>query len=214
MALSEAAKDSYAFEHRQASPATVEMIDKVMQHSSIKPQIKAAILLAWLAASRVGDVLQLKRSNVNLSGNDLNVTFCRGKTIRIREPYNVPTKVSPSHRHILEDLLANKRPSDFLFHADSIMDRRAMGTQVRESLKLVDPRLTQPSLRIGALQLMAVNGVNVDVMLNFSGHTTKQMLYRYIGWGKLCKVNRDAAAVGAALLAGFDQETQASSRTA
>jgi hypothetical protein len=76
----------------------------------------------------------------------------------------------------------------------------ALGPQVRQALRAVDPALEQRSLRRGALLTMAAAGVSEAVLLEFSGHTTGRMLRRYLGFGASLAATGMQTLAAAALL--------------
>ena len=57
-------------------------------------------------------------------------------------------------------------------------------SDVLKQLRRVDQQLECRSIRRGALQSMAVNGVAEDIIMMISGHTQRRTLHRYLAWGK------------------------------
>jgi integrase len=55
---------------------------------------------------------------------------------------------------------------------------------MRMALKFKDPALTTRSIRRGALQAMAKNGVDEATLMHFSGHKDRNTLLRYLDWGR------------------------------
>ena len=142
-------------------------------------EIKSTIALSWLIAARVGDVLQLKGEDVawNETDSTLTITYRRGKTISKRGPFSVHCEV-PAVWSELARWIANRtrtREREKLF--------KCTVATVTKALRDVDRALESRSLRRGALQTMALAGVDENDLLAFSGHTTLAMLHRYLAWG-------------------------------
>jgi len=171
------------------APASFTQVQKAIDkaYTSSKP-IAMAILLAWIAAARVGCIHQLKREDFEWQGaNNLAITFRRGKSVRLRGPYTVHTTVE-KYRAELQDFLRNIEPKEFIFPSISAVARTAMGVAVKDALRLVDKKLEQRSLRRGSLQHLASQGADEELLMRFSGHQRVATLRRYLGWGKVERV--------------------------
>jgi integrase len=154
--------------------------------------------LAWLTAARVGCILQLTRDNVTLVGSHLTVQFRRGKGVKARGPYTVPTACPAAWLPRLTAFLATRTDSDWLWPYPDLRQRTAASLAFTRSLRAAHPALEQRSLRRGALQVMAACGVDEATLLTYSGHTNVTMLRRYLDWGRkgeaIARVARAAAA--------------------
>lgn len=149
--------------------------EQVRRAAELCPQlaVRNALLLAWVTAGRGGDVLLLRPENVTVQGEVLAVNFCRGKTAKVRGPYTVHTTLPP--QGFLEYLEAAKG-QQWLFP-------QVKGAHLKEALRLVDPSLEQRSLRRGAIQALAASGLTDEELLHYSGHSSVQMLRRYLNYG-------------------------------
>lgn len=162
---------------RQALPATTAMVQVVIDTAT--PRVAAAVALAWMTCARPGCISQLQPEDVALNHDGMiAVTFRRGKAVRSRGPYTVHTKLPQNWRALIRSQLEQQNPF------------RTKPREIREALRVAEPRLEQRSLRRGALQTLARSGVPEEDLLHFSGHTTAAMLRRYLEWGQ---VNNDRA---------------------
>ena len=57
------------------------------------------------------------------------------------------------------------------------------GADLKVALRVVDPALEQRSLRRGAIQALAASGLKDEELLHYSGHSSVQMLRRYLNYG-------------------------------
>lgn len=158
---------------KQAHPATADNVQKAIDNANHAPTA-AAIALGWVTCARIGCISQLRKEDVVLQQNgSISVTFRRGKAVRSRGPYTVHSKIPPPWMNLIHNQLQLNNP--FL----------ASAKEVRETLRRADRRLEQRSLRRGALQTLAIAGVDENDLLHFSGHTTLAMLRRYLEWGRV-----------------------------
>ena len=58
------------------------------------------------------------------------------------------------------------------------------GEHLKDALRVINPDLEQRSIRRGALQAMAENGVSEEMLMRFSGHTQVTTLRRYLNWNQ------------------------------
>lgn len=206
---------------RQAETAANESACREMPAASVEdvfsavdlcPYVdtRAAMMLAWLCASRVGCIFQLRADDVVLAENgNLRVSFHRGKGVRFRQPYTVPTKCPAQWLEELAAFLqaakqrtAGKLGSDLdLFPAKTPSETRLRGVRLTEALRAANPALGQRALRRGALQAMAKDGVPLDTLMVFSGHKRKDTLLRYLGWGRTAEDQAQLGRAAAAALA-------------
>jgi integrase len=182
LALKAAARKAREQLGMQPKAATDAHIRQVMQDPHLTQQMKGCILLAWLSAARVGDVLKLRRADITLEGRTLTITWERGKTVAKRGPYTVSTQIPQAHLELMTQCLAHGGTTPTVFAAIS-------GPAVKNALRQAtgDLSLEQRSLRRGALQLLAANGMPLSTVILFSGHTTEKMLLAYLGFGRHAK---------------------------
>ena len=139
--------------------------------------IRAACVIAWSTAARVGDVLKLQTQDIKIERDQLMITWRRGKTIAKVQPYTVITKPPPEWLALISRWTATRHT--WLFPS-SITTRN-----ICTALRRVDPQYECRSIRRGALQTLAASGVTTKVMLLISGHTSERTLLRYLNWGQL-----------------------------
>ena len=176
--------------------------------TATEPWIRMALRLTWLTAARCGCILQIRRREVQYTASDgaLSVTFRRGKGVKFRGPYTVPTEVPPRWRQELGSWLATIRPEEFIFRAESANDRMRMGVQLKLTLQSIDPSLGQRAIRRGALQHMSRLGIPNATLMQFSGHRSEETLLRYLGWGLHAEERAERSREAARLLGGPTSE--------
>jgi integrase len=170
----------------QPAPATkAQLVEACRQEESLP--VKAAMVMAWAVAGRVGDILRLRTQDAQLAGVTLTVTYRQHKTLVARGPYSVATELSATEAEIVGRWRTARQEQGFLFPAPE-----KLGPMVRSALRRVDPHLEQRSLRRGRLLSMAEAGVPETVLLEYSGHTSTRMLRRYLRWGAALTAVRTA----------------------
>ena len=169
----------HAREEIPRTPKTMSLAVFVQTIKSETDPHRAAVLaIQWTTCQRVGCILQLNKEDVRIHPNGaLEVTFRRGKGVKLRGPYTVHTAplgdLLPIFRRIYDQ---TKTPSSRLFPSIRPVD-------MLKPYRAVDPTLEARSVRRGSLQTLAEQGVPLDLLLRFSGHTNEKTLMRYLGWG-------------------------------
>jgi len=182
----------------QPKAATGAHIRQVLR-SSLSVEMKACILLTWVTGSRCGDVLKLRLADFKMRPDGtLIITFIKGKTVAKRGPYSVSSclpstaEAAPIKQHLLH----------VTGRQDAPLFPNITGKKIKDALRAStgDGKLEQRSLRRGALQELAAQGMPLTTLLLFSGHTTIAMLLRYLGHGTKA-VAQNTAMIDAAKLA-------------
>ena len=145
------------------------------------------LALQWVLGARVSDILMLRRHHVvwNNHTRELQVKIDEGKMKKTIDPYTVHAIVSEEMAPIFESFLSKIKDSEerlFPFTTISRIDRIK---KINIALKRVDLGLSTRAVRRGALQSMAVKGVNLSTLRLFSGHKSDEMCKRYLDWGAL-----------------------------
>ena len=185
LALKAAARKAREQQGRQPKAATDNHVKRVLRNTNIDKKTRAIILLSWLTAARVGDALKLRACDITIINHHLTVTWHEGKTVAKRGPYTVTTTIPSEFLSLLTETLAPRQGNQAAFPT-------VTGKAVKIALRTADPNLEQRSLRRGALQLLAASGLPLETVMLFSGHTTAQMLLRYLGYGRMAKANINA----------------------
>ena len=160
---------------------------------------KAALIMTWICAGRFGDVLKLKRKDVQLAENfaetgKIKVLFSMGKGARASQPYTVPTVCPMRWRGTLALHLGAYEPHQWFFPGGEYQYR----IPANLALRAMNRAFTARALRRGALQAMATKNVPHEVLMTFSGHKRDATLLRYLAWGEAAgrqAANAHAAAV-------------------
>ena len=152
--------------------------------------VKVALEVAWVTAARGGDVLRIRTKEVEVKTGGTKVRFVVGKTAS-RQPYTVNT--APLSQSAREYVLGAD-PEGWLFPG-------VRGDDLRVALRRADPRLEQRSMRRGALQHLAAEGVGDVDLLAYSQHRQVDTLRRYLnfGWHSAEGVERAKRAAGLTL---------------
>lgn len=168
---------------------TIAATKQQVETAALKISVVSALAMKMTFAlgQRIGDTLKLRAQDVTLvedrsSGLELvALQYRRGKTTRRRGPYNVHLD---SRSLLGQDILnlANKRAPGQLFC--ELAQQVKMLSEIRTSLQEVSTELSLLSIRRGGLQEMAQEGMSESVLLHHSRHTTREMLMRYLEWGK------------------------------
>ena len=167
---------------REEIPRTPKTMSLAVFVQTIKretdPHRAAVLAIQWTTCQRVGCILQLNKEDVKIQTNGaLEVTFRRGKGVKLRGPYTVHTAPLGDLLPIFQRIYYQaKTPSSRLFPSIRPAD-------MLKPYRAVDPTLEARSVRRGSLQTLAEQGVPLDLLLRFSGHTNEKTLMRYLGWG-------------------------------
>lgn len=158
------------------------------------PMLRAAMELAWLAASRGGDIRQMQAADIAFPDptriskmQAMTVTFRRGKTAK-KEQYTIGVPL-PSPE-TLSYIKARQEDSTWLFPG-------LQGEQLKTSLRRVHPQLEQRSFRRGRLQYLAKLGWTDEQLINLSHHASLPMLKRYLDMGVVSSTTHATAALAA-----------------
>lgn len=169
---------------QQAVPVT--LTDVTTAIAALDPDDKAAIAIAWLTTARLGDVLQLTKSDVKLDAQSITVSFRRGKRARLCGPYTVSSAVATGWAPPIRDLLARKKVGEFLWSFPVLSARLRAQTELIHRCRAAtgNGAFESRGLRRGALQTLAKANVPEETLLLFSGHTQMKTLLRYLDFGK------------------------------
>jgi hypothetical protein len=179
---------------KQSRPATRAEVQQAIAMEPSLP-VRVALILAWAAAGRTGDIQKLTKSTTFLAPNgQVTITYTAGKTVSARGPYSITTAaLRPADATLVQRWLDTR-------HHMLFPQAESFGAAIKVALRRVNPLLECRSLRRGALQAMALNGTPEATLLEFSGHTTTKMLRTYLGWGTLLSgVKLQTAEAGAVL---------------
>ncbi len=178
-------KDKIAFTPKAPQAATWDEV-KAAINGSTSTEVKVALTLGWLVASRLGCILQLNTSDLHWKPNgQLWIIYRRGKSVLARKTaYTVPCTPSEEQRAIIEAHMAT-RPGPLF--------TETTGTMLKEALRTANPNLEQRSIRRGSLQLMSKT-VPEEILLQISGHTNLTMLRLYLNYGLESHLRMDQVA--------------------
>jgi len=174
---------------RQAA-ATWEQVEKAMALEVLKT-IRAALLLQWISAGRVGDVFGLKKEHVDFSEStgNIDITFSTGKGVIARGGlYTVHTVVPAACRTWLAAHLRSLRKGEYIVHATAAVPLEKRLLAVNRALARAG-KITTRSIRRGALQAMAMGSdteepVDLETLMSFAGHKNPDTTRRYLDWSR------------------------------
>lgn len=155
-------------------------------------EVATAIMLTWMMAGRVGDVTQMKASEIFFLPSStestiqrLQFSVRRGKGVALSHPYSVNTLCPPAWQARLMSYLARFAPDQQIFNRSTPREETLLSQAITAALRAVDPNHSQRALRRGALQTLAADPKSTLATLRtFSGHTNDETLLRYLNWGK------------------------------
>lgn len=140
--------------------------------------VKAALEMGWVTAGRGGDVVKLRTKDILLLDKGTRVRFVIGKTAT-SQPYTVSTAALSSQGQLyVEARRKEGGEKGWLFPG-------VTGEQIKKSLRRVDERLEQRSMRRGALQFLASTGMSDIQLMEYSQHRSIHTLRRYLEFGWL-----------------------------
>lgn len=187
-------------------PATQIEVERAVINLLQSRNFSAALVLIlwWLTASRPGDILLIRLHNVKfLTPDSISIMFVEGKTCAIIGAYTTATVFPEWMRQLFNQV--TKQNAEFVFPPAS---RQRLMEEVVAALKKQNPLLQARSIRRGALVSMAKAGVSDATLLEFSHHSSVQMLHRYLdnGLWRLEALSRTVEAstnLGLSKLVGF-----------
>ena len=110
------------------------------------------------------------------------------------QPYTVETKIfNDTMIAVLNQHLATIKQEDHYLFPHSLSPRKDRLININNALKTVNGEYSTRAIRRGALQAMAVNGVKLETIMQYSGHKSKETCMRYLDWGRLCTNHNKAA---------------------
>ena len=150
-------------------------------------QLKSLIIVAWICAGRIADVIKLRTMSVQVKGKVFLATFREGKAVSAtHQAFTIATDVGP-YSQLLTEFRRTRQASTFLFSASSTT-RLSLTKRLKELLRAEKPvhgkKLELRSFRRGALQTMGSKCVTTDVLRHFSQHASEKTLLRYLDWGR------------------------------
>lgn len=177
----------------QPKAATWDQVRKAITKTKDDAQAMA-LLLGWLTAARLRCIRRIQKDRIIDTPESLSITFVEGKTVKLIGPYTVHAQpIPPEFRERWQAYLATRQ------HV--IFPRRLTGNDLKEAIRKADPQLEQRSLRRGALQTMAANGVSEETLMRYSGHTQVGTLRRYLNWNAInSKVQKEMVGSGKVLV--------------
>jgi DnaJ-domain-containing protein 1 len=168
---------------------TPTIVEELTGSNGIKaPGARLLLLLCWHFASRVGDMRQVRVSDVVLRDAPssvaervlVRITFRRGKVSTITGPVTLVAYVPKRVASAIVEYKRGKAAAEDMF---SLRNQAELSARVR-ALKPVNGRkFTLLSIRRGALVHLAQAGVSDEDLQALSGHRRRETLMRYLGWG-------------------------------
>ena len=174
-------------QNREQPAATGDQIAAAAKNCN-SPRESMALIFSWIFAGRVGDVLELETKHVTMDPATrlVKASFYRGKGVKFNQPYTLATTMPECWQEEATEYLeeARTRPTALLFPKCG----PPLGPVLTAALRTINEDLGARAIRRGALQALADNGTDLEVVRTFAGHKRIETTYRYLNW------NRNAAA--------------------
>eukprot|EP00743_Colponemidia_sp_Colp-15_P010356 GILK01011398.1.p2 GENE.GILK01011398.1~~GILK01011398.1.p2 ORF type:complete len:749 (-),score=9.85 GILK01011398.1:2098-4074(-) len=180
-----------AFTPNQPLALTEKQLKEAIQLEP-RPEVKAAVEIAWLSAGRGGDVCRLLAKDIKEMDKDLMTVFYRQGKTASKKSYSVGVPLPSA------ETLTYLKATDLSTWAFP----GVMGKDITTALRRVNPKLEQRSLRRGRLQyLSSVMGLSDIQLMEISRHASVHMLRRYLDFGLVSATTRVSAALAAGTVA-------------
>ena len=141
--------------------------------------ITLGIMITFVLGQRLSDMALIRTQRISRVSHDtIGITIIEGKVIPSTGPYSLYLNCHFGVGLLLLQFLQSKKATvmdDFLFQDPSSFKNQA-------HLRLANIGLENRSVRRGGLQHMAAAGIPPQELLQFSRHTSIQMLMRYLGY--------------------------------
>jgi integrase len=177
--------------HNQTVVSALSILEAINATDPLDIRTKAALILQWFLAGRAGDVLKLRKEDLVIDAENgfIAATFNHAKTVAKRGAYTVKTAINNKELLVVLQEYLNTIPNEkgvmvFPLSGPNGLSIPRQEERMRMALKFKDPALTTRSIRRGALQAMAKNGVDEATLMHFSGHKDRNTLLRYLDWGR------------------------------
>lgn len=152
------------------------------------PKLRLMADLMWATAGRPNDVLTLTVEDLTAEEEipsagevQVNVAMKRSKAaLMAGKPYVVPTCLSKEAFNRWSAHVRLMKPTDRVF---PLSERGWFINELRSAIKAVDPTAALPSIRKGAVQHLARQGVPEDQLMRITGHRSLDTLRAYLGFG-------------------------------
>jgi hypothetical protein len=170
-------KQKHLAQVKQALPLDSATVEKILAPLLADPSKHGAaftLIIGWAHAARIQNITTLMAHN--FLNNMKSIRWDKAKTTAIRGKYTT-TSVYGVHTEFVREYLTNLPPGRCVCTTSD-------AATMRKAIVAVNKQYDLRSLRRGALQQLAANGVIWETLLLFSGHTTKKSLLRYLGWGE------------------------------
>eukprot|EP00760_Papus_ankaliazontas_P026207 PhM_4_TR3017/c2_g5_i3/m.89411 len=162
------------------------------------------LCVMWACAARPGDVLQLKRANVQVHSSQQGNTatsalFNEGKVLKTIDPYTVHTVLPDPWAAKLRSFISSSS-SSYLFDLPTLAARTQFLKQARLEVRVTNPLYDLRAVRRGAAQALAADGISLSTVMLFTRHATVGMLRRYLGFGQAKSEEASKATAAASVL--------------
>ncbi len=180
-----------------AHPLTSESVEQILKlieeelRQVPRPETKAEriallLVLAWFAAARVGDVLQLRWADIVPDRQDPEkycITWRRGKGVRCRGAYSTTIFIPARYRTLMAPTHDPTKKNDFIFPMQKSRLRQEITAYLkllRLQMRKVNPRFEARSIRRGRLQELSEAGASLQTVMHVAGHTREQTTNLYL----------------------------------
>lgn len=170
-----------------AAPVTFVQVEEAKRSLQTScPRAALFLGMMWALAARAGDIASLRKRDVTLETTSrpdgmFGITIAQryGKGARFRGTYGMRSTLRREEAAELERLLHQRLAKDRLFEDhDDLRDR------IRAALRRENRESALTSVRRGAVQHLAAQGVPTEELMKLTGHRRKETLDIYLGYGR------------------------------
>ena len=177
----------------RANPMTLSEVRTLLQLPQLTDHEKAFVAIYWTSGQRPDDLIaqKVEETSLILQGEELQIAMWmtqHTKNVTDQErssPRCVRILIPKEWRNLVETVLWNARARNelFLFHSVELprLDQVLRRLPVRIRHPLLKENHTLYSIRCGALQHLAAQGVNTGDIASLTRHASEGSLRAYIG---------------------------------
>ena len=143
-------------------------------------QMKAIISMLYLYGCRISEALAVKKKDINIDDNYVNITF---KILKRKDKSGIPIKhVVPVSRHapFIDNILAHAHFLDDEDHLFMYQGKQLTRQRFHKQLKKINPDAWAHLFRHARLTKLVEEGANLGQVMIWAGHSDPRASNRYL----------------------------------